>query len=340
MSAKTIAHAFQIQAQFCQAMNSPLTANLLHHAAKNLLANGVMTKLLPHWRGNPIADALALRFAGAIHYAILKGKLQSPNNSQWENIADLITKEKTFLRDFINRNPPQTNETGRAAAILPALLEIAARASRPIALREMGASAGLNLFPDRFFYDANTWQWGEEASGVRLTPRWEGETPKLTAPLFIHSRGGCDKSPIDLKDEEAVMRLRAYLWQDQPERQARLLAARTLALGGGVDVERMDADDWVARELEGRARGVATVFYHTVVWQYLGDERRARILALMEEAGRGADRDSPLCWLRVEPDDVASRGFFPIRLSFWPGGDFLLGEMEPHGRSVAWHGLR
>jgi hypothetical protein len=48
---------------------------------------------------------------------------------------------------------PQTNEVARSAVILGGLLTIAAETGLPIARHEIGSSAGLNLYPDRYGYD-------------------------------------------------------------------------------------------------------------------------------------------------------------------------------------------
>ncbi|HWP65341.1 MAG TPA: DUF2332 family protein, partial [Candidatus Limnocylindria bacterium] len=62
--------------------------------------------------------------------------------TRFDEIAHLLRTRRT-----------QTNEVGRASALLPALGVIARRAGRPLALIEIGPSAGLNLLLDRFAYD-------------------------------------------------------------------------------------------------------------------------------------------------------------------------------------------
>ena len=61
----------------------------------------------------------------------------------------------------------QTNETGRCALLLPVLAAL----PQPLALLEIGASAGLNLFPDRYAY-----RYGDR----RLGPARRCSTAPLT----------------------------------------------------------------------------------------------------------------------------------------------------------------
>src|SRR5260370_37467954 len=72
----------------------------------------------------------------------------------------------------------QTNEPGRCATLLPALAQI----EGPLALIEVGASAGLCLLPDAYGYD-----WRRQ----RLTPP---EMDRKTEPVFYC--GACDTTTL------------------------------------------------------------------------------------------------------------------------------------------------
>src|SRR5262249_21178556 len=80
---------------------------------------------------------------------------------------------------------------------------------------------------------------------------------------------------------------------------------------------------------------VATVVFHSIVWQYLPDDERARVRRTIEEAGARATPAAPLAWLRFEPSADARRA--ELRLACWPGGDDrLLATAGFHGRPVRW----
>jgi hypothetical protein len=101
-------------------------------------------------------------------------------------------------------------------------------------------------------------------------------------------------------------------------------------------VDATDAGAWIGPHLAARPSGVATVVYHSIVWQYLTRDTRAAVKDAILHAGAAATRDAPLAWLRLEP--VGREGPFEVRLTSWPGGEERrLAESSPHGREVRWY---
>jgi hypothetical protein len=89
--------------------------------------------------------------------------------------------------------------------------------------------------------------------------------------------------------------------------------------------------------MEGESRSVATVVYHSIVWQYLSPGERSRIQRAINAAAQGASRDRPLAGLRLEPDEHNAE----VRLQLWPGGnDQLLARSGFHGVPVSWLGSK
>jgi len=89
---------------------------------------------------------------------------------------------------------------------------------------------------------------------------------------------------------------------------------------------------WLAQP----ARGVATVVFQSIVWQYLSVEDQERVRRTIEEGGSRATSDAPLAWLRFEPS--ADRMCCEVRLRSWPGrsDDRLLTTAGYHERPVRW----
>jgi hypothetical protein len=169
---------------------------------------------------------------------------------------------------------------------------------------------------------------------VRLAPDWLGSAPPL-GPVQVVARAGCDRRPIDPAAPADRMRLRAYVWADQPERLARLDAALDHAARTGIRVEQADAADWVQRHLNAPRSCGARVIFHSIVWQYLPTATQIRITGALQRAGSAATADHPLAWLRMQP--IPGGDCAELRLTMWPGGDERrLARADYHGRWVAW----
>jgi hypothetical protein len=256
-------------------------------------------------------------------------------------VRDLVASAPPQLRDALTR-PPQTNEVGRSASLVPGFLEVARTTGLPLRLLELGASAGLNLRVDRYRYEQSGVGWGDPASAVRFEDLWPGATPPLGTPATIVSRAGCDRDPIDATRPEAALTLLAYVWPDQQERLDRTRAALDIAAGFPVDLERSAIEDWLPGQLAAPAPGVATVVFHSIVWQYLSESTRALIVAALDDAGRRATADAPLAYLRLEPTPET---YFPaeLRLTQWPEARGGLGSRRLatsgfHFGAVTWTG--
>ena len=129
------------------------------------------------------------------------------------------------MRTILLSRITQTNEPARCAVLLPALASL----PQPLALLEVGASAGLCLIPDRYGYD-----YGR----VRVMPRtgWDGHGPVFpceandAAPLSVEMptiawRRGLDLHPLDVCSQQDIDWLETLVWPDDIQRTERLRAA-------------------------------------------------------------------------------------------------------------------
>jgi len=339
--------AFREQVRWCDQLGSPFTARLLEWLVDDWRAGGPLRGLLPGWTaGPPGQDLVPLRLAGGLHALALSGRhpelarLYPPAATAFdaEALAPLLRQalldERAHLEAYL-ASAPQTNEVMRSAVLIGGYAAIAEATGLPLALREIGASAGLNLLWDRFHYTLGTQAWGDDASPVRLASDWRGHPPKLPARIVVAERRGNDLLPIAITDPAAGLRLRSYVWAGQTARATRLQGAITLAQREPPTVEAGDAADWVERELALPRGGVATVLVHSIVWQYLPPTTRERIEAAVAAAGQRATRDAPLAWLRME--FFAKDAPAELRLRLWPSGEErILARTHPHGEWVEW----
>ena len=348
--------AFDFQVSWCQEP-APFTALVLQRTRRWLERDAAAHAALDSLMPDPQAGALPLRWAAALHHLALQGvapfaalwrKATMPNaggfDSATENAVSraLLTawsQHRLHLNQALSR-APQTNEVQRSAALLPGLLQVAHRTGLPVALLEIGASAGLNLWCDRYRYEHGIWGWGEAQAPLTLRSTWIGPKPaEAGTDLHIVQRAACDLHPVDLLQAGEALRLASFVWVDQVDRLQRLhLALQAVTEWmrvADLAVQAMPASAFVKAELARARPGQATVLMHSLVWQYLDDEEQRAIFTQIETAGQRATARAPLAWLRFEPP--AANAAVELRCRLWPGrDDRLLARCHPHASSIEW----
>ena len=324
-----LAEWFRLESVGLAEVGSAFYGALERDLADDVEAGGPSWSVLESHAGTPVEDALALRLLGGVHRMVLAGDAPDlarhyPSTggdgdaaAAWWHLRDLLADPPAAVLDALTR-PPQTNEVGRSASLVPGFLHVAKSTGLPLRLLELGASAGLNLRVDRYRYEQDGAGWGDPASAVRFEDLWPDAKPPLATPATISSRAGCDQDPIDAARPEAALTLLSYIWPDQEHRLERTRAALAVAADFPVDITRAAIDDWLPEQLVTPVPGVTTVVFHSIVWQYLSDATRARILAALDDAGARATENAPLAYLRLEPSPET---YFPaeLRLTRWPG---------------------
>lgn len=345
-----IADAFRKQEHSCLALGSPFTARLCAFVADEGVPPGPVHDRLAGWRGrlDSAGDALPLRLTGALHNLVLDERDTTLSDAYPPNdagdaairdaVMDAISRHGDFIDGFLD-DAPQTNETARSAVLLPAFLHMQARFGMPFVLSELGSSAGLNQNWHRYRYEFGGWGWGDLDSPVTLACEVRGNALPAPLPVSVRDSCGCDIAPISVGDERERLRLKSYVWPDQPARLARLRGALAVAQDHPPAVHPATASDWLAKRLAERYPGHVHAIFHTIMWQYMPDDERARAQALIADAGARATTDAPFAWLRFETDEKPDGA--PIVVTTWtgdsPAGETVtLGRGDFHGRWVDW----
>jgi len=346
MDGSDVAAAIVWQADHAAKNGAPCTGRVVR-AQFGLLGGETETgRRLACWPGKPLEDALPLRLAGGFHHLVLSGadtRLAAVYRGELTDqmaidalVADVTRTHDKALLTWLD-GPPQTNEAGRSASIMAALLWLSPRLGPRFELNELGASAGVNTMMERYFYDLGGTTAGPEASPMRIVPEWRGPAP-LPAPVEITAIQGCDRAPVNLADPAEALRLKSYVWAEVTERLARIDAAIAFAGRQPPNLVQMDAGDWVDQRLAApQEEDTTRVFYHSIVWQYLPQETRTRIEAAITRAGEGGQR---LAWIMLETNRQTFAHELTVR--FWPGGAeaVQLGAAHAHGAWVEWRGIK
>jgi hypothetical protein len=333
------------------ALGSPFYAELCDELALDAEADGPVAGVLAPYADAPFEAAYVLRLLGGVHRMALGGAAPAvaahyPSTggdgdarAAFAEIVALMADPPAEVLDALTR-PPQTNEVARSAALASGLLTVAYETGLPLRLREIGASGGLNLRPDSYWFEQGGVGWGDAASPVRFVDLWPTGSPRFEFGAEIVDRRGCDRDPIDASADGGALTLLSYIWPEPEARFTRARDAMAIARATPIAIDRADAVDWLREQLAVPEPGSATVVFHSVVWQYLGEATQAAVRTALDAAGRRAAPDAPLAWLRLEPHPET---YAPaqLQLTLWDGSASeprarLLATTGFHGGIVTW----
>ena len=344
MSPRSIPEQCRRQAGWCKQLGSPLYAHLLSGCAADYEVRGPLHDLLRPYQNDDEASALPLRLMGAVHLLVLKGQASElakfyPStggavdfDGAWREFRRAVGEKGADIRKLV-KNPVQTNEVGRCGSLLGGFALIAEQTHLPLRLLEVGTSAGLNLRWDHYRYEWSGGAWGDAASPVCIKDVFRSGAPCLPSRIAIRERAGCDILPVDVNEGSGRLTLLSYTWADQLDRIHRLKAAIEIARAVPCEIERKHAADWLEVRLRKAPEGSATVVFQSVLWQYLSERERRRIISLIETAGKRASVALPIAWLRLE----AVKHRFELRLRIYPGfKEQVIATSRPHAPSVHW----
>jgi hypothetical protein len=253
----------------------------------------------------------------------------------WQDFRRLLQDQKDQIAAVMMSRSTQTNEPARCAILLPVLASL----PQPLALIEVGASAGLCLIPDRYAY---------HYGGHRVLPRSSGsgeppvfrcvanpDTPLPKECPEVVWRAGLDLNPIDVNDAEQVRWLETFVWPGEEDRLTSLRAALSLAR---EEPPRVIAGDLRTdlSALAAQSPAATLVVFHTAVLAYVPWTERLRFC----ETVGGMD----VAWVCNEAPEIVSDIVATTRPPPSPGS-FLLSVnrqpvawTDPHGRSIEWIG--
>ena len=243
-------------------------------------------------------------------------------HSQWDNITQVMGARRV-----------QTNEPGRCATLLPVLASL----PQPLALIEVGASAGLCLYPDRFAYRYRTASGAHEVgrSPVVLPCAVTGSAPLPDAVPRVVWRAGIDLNPLHPDRADDRRWLASLVWPEQTDRAYRLDQALNLV---AADPPRIDAADLLTglpSLIEDAPSEATLVVFHSAVLAYLPPSSREEFTELMQGLKRTRDAQ----WISNEAPGVIEG----THLQPGPPSRFVLAHNQrplaltgPHGQSLDW----
>lgn len=261
---------------------------------------------------------------GAVRY--LGGPVEPPERSvrwmrqHWPSLVEVMWRRRT-----------QTNEPGRCAVLLPLLAQL----PQPLALVEVGASAGLCLYPDAYRYRYGAHTVGPQDSPVELACTPTGQPPLPDRVPEVAWRAGLDLEPVDLTDDEDLRWLDALIWPGNHRRSAQLHAAAEIVRADPPLIQRGDLVHDLP-DLVAQAPGHATlVVFHTAVLIYVSESGRSAFTAAVQQL--------PGHWISNEPPEVLPAIGAATPRSDGTDQHFVLAQdgrpaalTAPHGQWLHW----
>ena len=223
----------------------------------------------------------------------------------------------------------QTNEPARCATLLPALASLPG----PLALIEVGASAGLTLLFDRYSYDYDGHRIaGSDPEAPTLRCAVRGPAPLPAGVPAIAWRAGLDLNPLDVTRDDDVRWLSCLVWPGESDREERLAAAVACARRDPPPVHRGDLRTDLPALVARAPAGTTLVIYHSAVLAYVADGDRERFA----RTARGL----AAVWLSNEAPGVVPG----LPLTDFREGTFVLGHggrtplalADGHGAWLHW----
>lgn len=274
----------------------PFYSALLHDLEHDTLALELLASVRVEQR-NPMLVLAALQLAalrghpilGPIYDEARHGALGDPEVAA-QRVLEVLHVAPELVRDELWRST-QTNEPGRSAVIQAVVADLAS-GTKTINVIEVGTSAGINLYFDKFTVR-------DHDDGNPLTLVCEDVTPldRSRSLPDVLTRVGIDPNPLLLASEEDRRWLKACLWPEQRRRHDRfdaIVAATpswpTLTMLRGRAMERLNN----AFELVDAS--TLTIVVNTWTAFYFTDDERAEYF---DEVARRCTNDN-VAWLSIE----------------------------------------
>ncbi len=267
-----------------------------------------------------------------------------PVQESYPAFHDFVQVYSEELRRLLPDARMQTNEVTRCANLLPAFELVYERGERrPLALIEIGASAGFNLYWDRYAYfyhtgDRTTSIIGEASSSVQIHCTLQGEhfPPFPTTMPVVASRVGLDLKPLDCMKEQDVRKLRACIWPEEAWRYQLLDAVLSVAQQDPPRVLAGDACDLLPDLLAAIPTDYTLCLYHSFALLHNPVAVRDRIFNLLASHSR----THPLSRISLEWDHPQRWPSPRLELFTYQNGEQIrqewLANCDVHGKNMQW----
>lgn len=274
----------------------------------------------------------------ASFYPSISGNTARPaGHEAYRNLRLFCLKYRVEIDEIISTRMVQTNEVQRCSALLPSFCFIAQKVrNRPLALLDIGASAGLNLLWDHYGYNyGDELQYGNANSLVQIVCTLKGNNrPVITDNLpRVTFRLGLDLNPIDVYDFASTLWLRALVWPDEGNRDAILQKAIQIAQLSPPRLIAGDAIDILPDILNQIPNNAILCVFDTYMITHLPQSKRNYLSCLLDQHATKRD------FFRVSIDLPHESPCSELKIVAFEHGaskEKLLAHCDTHGKWLEW----
>lgn len=265
--------------------------------------------------------------------------------AEYQALREEWLDQRRDLIELLMYRRVQTNEVGRSCVFaLGAAIGAEYCGVRRIHVVDLGSSAGLNLFWDRYNIGYgkasrpgdDLMRWGSfRVSGVRLTCLVDGQPVGRRVlgcfeQLEVIDRVGIDSDGIDLSSPEDFRWLRALIWCGQEGRLERFEKAVREAKGANFEGLRGDATKILVKGCGELSTGDAVLVMHSYLLDKLTSEQKWGLKQQLAELSR----DRPVIEVGIEYGVQGSRWGVSVWSGLGRGVRIVAGRCHPHGESL------
>ncbi|MCI0439619.1 MAG: DUF2332 domain-containing protein [Chloroflexi bacterium] len=321
---------------------------LYEYLSLRIAEDETLLALSSHARqGQPVPNL----FFAAVHYLLLQGArhplaafytnisgaASAPGDDAYPHFRDFCLERADDILALLRTRLVQTNVVERCASLMPAFMRVSDLAGGgPLAMIEVGASAGLNLLWDRYGYDYGEGRrYGDESAPVQVRGNLVGNHRPAMSRSFpaVSYRVGIDLNPIDPANSDDALWLKALVWPENRERFERMERAIAMARADPPKVLEGDALELLPSALAQAPTDSVLCVFHTHTLNQFTPDMQQRFVAILRDAGR----NRVIYWVSSEGiGKNASSLLELVVLEEAQSKARLLAYAQPHARWLEW----
>lgn len=241
----------------------------------------------------------------AVHYLLLEapdhplsryypsvsgGPAQPGDDGLYPCFREFCLEHAEAVREILRSKETQSNVVRRSAALFPAFEYVSREVPEPLAVVEVGTSAGLNLFCDRYAYDYGTGRtYGERDAAVRLQASLDSTVAIRDRVPAIAWRTGIDIDPLDVSDTEDVRWLKACLWPDDVDLHRMTERAIEVVRREEPDLRAGDFPETLPVAARDAPSDMPLLIFDTQMRHHLSEMKRDAYKSLLRDLGSERD---------------------------------------------------